>query len=256
MTYRSKQDYEFPEDETEEIDLEEEENYQPKHSAKRHLTKRGIAVVVALALATGGTATYFGYKGIMDKRDYDRAARLTGSFQTENVSVIPERIFTSQNHDFTFTSGKHLTEAAENQRIDILRIGDYFITPTGDRIAVLTLEIETVHYLPIQRYEVNGQEFYIEPNGYTWNYQTQRCEMITTEVIEKITYANDTHDYSNLYIPGSRVKEVISYAEYDSITYEQAGELKLIADVNDDYVNNNGSYSTEAALRLVPNNQK
>ncbi len=244
-----------------EEDYENAEQYtsretQNRRSRRRKRNNKKTALLVVMMLAVGAAGTVGISHAIESSADYNRASKLTGAYQTGSYSIVPERIYTSQNHDFVYTSGKHLTDAAENQDIDVLKVGDTFITKDGSPVARVVLEIETVEWEDLIKCESHGQEFYIEPDGYTWNNETKRCERTTTEVIERYVYANSDHNYTNIRVPGSRVIGVIEYQEYPSISYEEAKAMKLIADVNDGYVKTDSNVVTEARLVLVPNTQK
>ena len=244
------------EEDFEDIDSQEETKTTQNRRSRRKKGHAAGAFLLALTIAGGAAAGIGASYAIGNVVDYNRAAKLTGAYQAESYCIVPERIFTSQNHDFVYTSGKHLTQAAEKQDIDVLKIGDTFITKDGAPVARVILEIETVETADIIKCEVDGQEFYIEPDGYTWNNETNRCERTTTEIIERYVYANSDHNYSTIRVPGSRVVSVIEYEEYPSLSYEEATAMKLIADVNDSNVHQSADVITEASLKLVPNNQK
>ncbi len=232
--------------------LREPENPKPK----RKLSKKGLAVIVAASLATGAVASYFGYQGILNNQDAVRGYHLINDFKSGSVSLIPGRIFTYQNHDFEYTTGEHFIESAEKKDIEIIRLGDQFITPNGERVARVELEIEVTKAKPIRMYEVNGKSFYIEPYGYEWNGTNSQCETTETEVIERYVYANADHNYYQTPVPNSRVKSILAYEEFDSITYEEAKKMNLIADIDDAHVQDTNEVCNIATLRLVPNNQK
>ena len=263
--YKKKEDFEptfdtedqaidVPEEELSELEgkLTEPENPKPK----RKLGKKGIAIIVAASLATGAFASYFGYKGILNNQDSARGKGLINDFKSGSVCLIPGRIFTYQNHDFEYTTGSHLVEAATKQNIGIVRIGDQFVTPNGERVARVLVEIEVTQAKNIRYYEVNGQSFYIEPYGYEWNNTNGQCEKTETEVIERFVYANADHDYYQTPVPNSRVKEVLSVEEFDSISYEEAKKMDLIADVNDAEALSTSDKCNIATLKLIPNNKK
>ncbi len=229
--------------------------FQNRRTRRRKKNNKGKAIAIAAVIAATAVSYAIISHAIDNSEDLHRATKLTGAYQKESYCIIPDRIFTSQNHDFVYTSGEHLTEAADKKNIDILKVGDFFITEDGSRVARVFLEIETVESKDIIRCEVDGQEFYIEPEGYVWNNHTKKCERVTTEVIEKYVYANENHDYTNIRVPGSKIISVISFEEHPSISYETAKGMKVIADVEDEYVNNDANVVTIARLEFVPNNQ-
>lgn len=249
-------------DETSFEELEETNEYEnrthqtPNRRSRRQSKKnKGKALKVAIILSTGAILALLAKHGIDERADYSRALRLTNAYQTGAYCIIPERIYTSQNHDFNYTSGKHIVEAADKKDIDILKIGDTFITEDASPVARVLLEVQTVEAVDIIKCESNGQEFYIEPEGYVWNNNTQKCERITTEIVERYVYANAEHNYLNTRVPGSTVISVISYEEYPSISYEEAKKMEIVADVNDDYVKTESDTVTQARLLLVPDNK-
>ena len=244
------------EEDFEDMDLQEPTSTPNRRSRRAKKGNKATALLIAAALTVGAIGAIGVTHAVESASDYKRADKLTGTYQSGSYCIVPERIFTSQNHDFVYTSGNHLTEAAENNKIDILKVGDVFVTRDASPVARVILEIETVETLDIIKCESHGQEFYIEPVGYTWNNETQKCEKTTTEVIERYVFANSDHNYMNVRVPGSKVISVIEYQEYTSISYEEAENMKLIADVNDDYVKTDSSVVTEARLVLAPNTQK
>ena len=248
------QSIDVSEEELAELDgnLSEPDNQKPK----RKLGKKGIAIIVAASLATGAVGTYFGYKGILNNQDASRGSKLINDFKSGSVCLIPSRIFTYQNHDFEYTTGEHFITPAEKANIGIIRLGDTFITPNGERVARVELEIEVTTAKPIRYYEVNGQSFYLEPYGYEWNNTNAQCEKTETQVIERYVYANADHNYYQTPVPNSRVKNVLTVEEYDSITYEEAKKMNLIADIDDANIQNTNEVCNIATLRLIPNNKK
>ena len=227
-----------------------------RRSRRKQKNYKGTALLVAFLLATGAAGGILISSALEARDDYNRAAKLTGAYQTEAYCIIPERIYTSQNHDFVYSTGKHVTQAAANKDIEILKIGDTFITQDGSPVARVLLEVQTVESVDIIKCENDGQEFYIEPEGYVWNNNTQKCERVSTSVVERYVYANSDHNYGNVRVPGSTVLSVLSFEEYPSISYEEAEAMELIADVDDDYVKTDANVVTEARLVLVPDNQK
>ena len=230
----------------------------PEEKSKRRKIRR-IALLVAAGIATGAVGGHLAHQTILDRQDYERAINLTNGYRSFSACLLPERIFTNQNHDYQYTSGKHLVEAMEKKNESIIRVGDIFVTPNGENVVKLVEEIERRYYKPIQVYEMDGQSFVSEPNGYTYDANNGSCVKIETEIVELYTYATESmHDveWGTAPYPNSRVKQVLSYEKYESISYEEAKKMNLIVDVNDSYAYSDGTQYNEAQLKLVPNNQK
>ena len=240
----------------EEFNAEFQENRLTRADRKRRKRNRRIALTVALAIATGAVGGHLAHQLILNERDYSRVAKLTNSYRSESVCLLPTRVLTTQNHDYVYSSGKTLVDVANNNHLSIIRIGDKFITPNGESVAKVKLKIEVQTFKPIEMYEIDGQTFYSEPNGYNWSSAAGSCVNTETKIIETYVFASNDHYYYNAPYPNSKVVEVLEYEEYPSITPEAAKEMKLIVDVKDDFANSDGSYYNEAVLRLVPNNQK
>jgi hypothetical protein len=252
--YRKRKEEKLP-PEVEEalVEYQQKEQSGKKDNKKK---RRTIAIALVLGIATGSVGGHFAYKGILNNQDAVRASRLTEAFQSKNVCILTERVFTYDNLDYEYTTGEHLIEACEGKNIDILRVGNLFVTPNGERVARVIKKLDVTISEPIHLFTKGDESFFIEPYSYEWNGNSGYCERHEEKVVEEFVFANNDHNYYQTSTPNSRVKEIISYEEFDSISFATAKEMNLIVDVNDASANKEESACVEATLKLVPNNRK